>query len=69
MSSEQLQQLLTLGVLILKPMAAKSKTEADDIAVELLEAIAKSPAMLDFISRRALTHPEAVTELFDRIAG
>lgn len=69
MSSEQLQQLLTLAVLVLKPMAAKSKTEADDIAVELLEAIAKSPAMLDFIARRALTNPDAITELFDRIAG
>lgn len=69
MSPEQLQQLLIILVAVAKPMAAKSKTEADDIAVELLEAIAKSPAMLDFIARRALTHPEAITELFDRIAG
>lgn len=50
-------------------MAAKSKTEADDIFVELVEAVAKSPAMLDFIAKRALTNPAAVTELFDRIAG
>lgn len=68
MTPEQLQQLLVVLAALSKPHVKKTATEADDIGVELLEAIADSPKILEFVCTRLVGNPAAINELVNRIA-
>lgn len=69
MTPEQLRQALALLVMVTEPMAKKTGTEADDIGVEFAKALADSPAMLDFICRRALGNPAVVQQLMAKLTA
>jgi hypothetical protein len=69
MTPEQLKQALALLILVSEPLSKKSTTQADDIGVELMKALADSPAMLQFISKHALGNPAAVAALMSRLTS
>lgn len=67
MTPDQLRQALLLLALVLRPIVKKTGTDVDDIGLEAVEALANSPAMLDFICKRALGNPQTVQQLIDRM--